>query len=280
MVMSFLGSLLGIGSSVMSTPYAQTRLGLEQQYDYNKRLAEDQYRYTRNLNYDTYNYSSALMQRQYDLERKSRQSSFVDTRADLEKAGYNPLLALGQQSGYVGVGATASGNSFNMPDSNAVSSAMSAYNDTRRATSEIGSSKFQNELNMAMTEKVRSEATGQDINNRIQDAHGEERAIQEIENLKKDGLLKDKEADFYQHRIANLKSSTALNSAMANNYRSQTELAGLEKARMQGYSDFAKDHPIISGALSAIGSPVSAVGAGAGIYALSQKNRGSKIKKK
>lgn len=293
MVWNFVQNLLGIGASAAASSaqaYVQSRAGMELQHAYNKELAKDSYEYTKQLakdsygynwrlNRESYGYSSALMSQQYALERESRQNSFVDTRKDLEAAGYNPLLALGQQSGYVNVGASHSPSSFTMPDSNAVSSAVGAYNDTRRANSEIDSSKYSNELNMAMTEKVRSEATGQDINNRIQDAHGEQRAIQEIENLKKDGLLKDKEANFYEHRIANLRSQTALNSAMANNYRSQTELQALQMAREKGYSDFAKDHPIVSGALSAIGSPVSAIGAGAGIYALSKKNGGPQFKK-
>lgn len=52
----------------------------------------------------SYEYSRLLQQHQYDLERKSRQTAFQDTRQSLESAGYNPLLAVGQQSGSLPVG--------------------------------------------------------------------------------------------------------------------------------------------------------------------------------
>lgn len=52
----------------------------------------------------SFEYSKALQQHQYELERKSRQTAYQDTRQSLEEAGYNPLLAVGQQSGSLPVG--------------------------------------------------------------------------------------------------------------------------------------------------------------------------------
>ncbi len=52
----------------------------------------------------SFEYSKALQQHQYELERQSRQTAYQDTRQSLEAAGYNPLLAVGQQSGSLPVG--------------------------------------------------------------------------------------------------------------------------------------------------------------------------------
>lgn len=52
----------------------------------------------------SYLYSRALMEHQYELERQSRQTAYQDTRYSLEQAGYNPMLAVGQQSGSLPVG--------------------------------------------------------------------------------------------------------------------------------------------------------------------------------
>lgn len=46
----------------------------------------------------SFEYSKALQQHQYDLNRLTRQTAFQDTRQSLENAGYNPLLAVGQQA--------------------------------------------------------------------------------------------------------------------------------------------------------------------------------------
>ena len=42
--------------------------------------------------------SMALQNHQYELNRKTRQTAYQDTRYSLESAGYNPLLAVGQQA--------------------------------------------------------------------------------------------------------------------------------------------------------------------------------------
>lgn len=46
----------------------------------------------------SYENSKKLQQHQYELNRKTRQTAFQDTRESLENAGYNPLLAVGQQA--------------------------------------------------------------------------------------------------------------------------------------------------------------------------------------
>ena len=51
-----------------------------------------------NSGLDSFKYSKALQENQYELNRKTRQTAFQDTRSDLEKAGFNPLLAVGSQS--------------------------------------------------------------------------------------------------------------------------------------------------------------------------------------
>lgn len=52
----------------------------------------------------SFEYSKKLQEHQYQLERQSRQTVFQDTRQSLESAGYNPLLATGQQASSLPVG--------------------------------------------------------------------------------------------------------------------------------------------------------------------------------
>lgn len=52
----------------------------------------------------SYKYSKKLQEHQYALERQSRQTAYQDTRQSLEAAGYNPLLAVSDQSGSLPVG--------------------------------------------------------------------------------------------------------------------------------------------------------------------------------
>ena len=54
----------------------------------------------------SYLYSRALQQHQYELNRKTRQTAYQDTRYSLEQADYNPLLAVGQQANGGTFGAT------------------------------------------------------------------------------------------------------------------------------------------------------------------------------
>lgn len=138
-----------------------------------------------------------LMDYQYNLERQSRQSSFQDTRKDLESAGYNPLLAVGQQSGYTNVGSGVSTQSEGLENSQLASSAVSMaqqFNDMRNANAtvkqsaqrlanDILSSKYTNDLTSAQAEKARSETRGQDINNTIENIYGMTRAKLQLENL-------------------------------------------------------------------------------------------------
>lgn len=263
MVLGFVGNILGglFGGSRSSaaSSFAASEAGLARQFQYDQKLAEQQYGYTSMLNRQTYDYSTALTRQQYNLERESRQSSFQDTRKDLESAGYNPLLALGQQSGYVNVGQSMSGNSFNMPDSSSVFSAIGAATNYAQTKSNIESSKYTNDLNLALTEKARSEARGQDINNIIEDSYGLIRAQQEIDNMKKQGLLSEAQSKYYKKQLAVANSQIALNSANAQVLRSQNALNDQAYDLQEPSRRFAKKHPVVHGTLNRV-NPVSALG--------------------
>lgn len=198
-----------------------------------------------------------LMQYQYALERQSRQTSYGDTRKDLESAGYNPLLAIGQQSNYTPVSSGVQANDAETQDvananlrANTMSSvlgtatsAYSAYNQatnlTKQTASNILSSNFANDLNSARTELTRSQAVGQDIQNAIQNATGLKQAIANLDltNFQKNKLSQD---------IAESQSNILRNSALAEESRSR-KLLNEQQAQTQGhYASYMNRHPWIN----------------------------------
>lgn len=274
MVLNFVGNLLGgifgLTSSRSSNSYngpsqKDILAQMAQQYAYDKAHAYDQYTYNWYLNNQLFGYNSALTAQNYDYMRESRQTSFQDTRKDLESAGYNPLLALGVQSNSLNPGQTMSGSSFSMPMGDQVFSAISSLGNIAQIKSNIDSSKYVNDLNLATTEKVRSEATGQDINNAIQARTGLSNAIETIKNLRSQGLLNAQQARYYQKQIAVSDSNIQLNSAKAQEIRSQTALNRQHYLINKPNADFSRDHPVAAGTLNRIGNPASAIGGLAGL---------------
>lgn len=263
MVMNFIGNLVGglFGRSSANSVNAN----LAKQYSYDKLLAEQGYNYSRALNEQLAMINTGLTRQNYELQRESRQTSFVDTRKDLESAGYNPLLALGVQSNSLNPAVTQSGNTFNMPDSNSVFSAVSTAGNIAKIKSDIDSSKYVNDLNLAYAEKARSETRGQDINNVIQDRTGLTRSLEEINNLRQQGLLSKSQARYYQKQLAVADSNISLNSANALVARSQDVLNKQQSELNAPDVRFARKHPVAHATLRRIGSPVSAIGSLAGI---------------
>lgn len=157
---------------------------LKQENALNTKYMSDSAKATQSLN-------EKLMDYQYSLERQSRQSSYQDTRKDLESAGYNPLLAVGQQSGYTSVGSGVSTQSEGLEASqlsNSATDIAKKFNDMRNANDMIGqgqqrididklAGQYTNDLNSAKAEHERSMTRGQDISNDIQNVFGMIEAI-------------------------------------------------------------------------------------------------------
>lgn len=131
-----------------------------------------------------------LMDYQYKLERESRQHHFEDTRFDLENAGYNPMLAVGQQSNYTPVSSGVVPQSGVQESSElattmaGVSSAMSGIarnkvmnqNDTLNSLGQFALNKSEVNLN-------NMRADYQAEQNRIQKLTGLTQAMATIKNL-------------------------------------------------------------------------------------------------
>lgn len=127
----------------------------------------------------SYEYSRQLQQHQYELNRQTRQTAFQDTRHSLVEAGYNPLLAVGQQSQGGTFGATMSVQdpaSENLANKLAQAQAISqlrlnsaqAYNQTQQGkltTAQASNLLSQGKLNSAQTALANLQANAQVINN-------------------------------------------------------------------------------------------------------------------
>lgn len=267
-----LAAALGLGSALVGAFSA--RSVASQQQAYNSAMNKESYNYARLLNEQMQLINQRNTLYQYNLERDSRRSAFQDTRYDLEQAGYNPLLALGQQSQGLNVGMSTGSASFNGADSSAVidslNSAVNSYNSTRMTNSNIDSSKYVNDVNLAQSEFIRSQTRGQDINNVIQDRYGLQKAISEINHLKSQGILNNSQAKYYTKQLAVADSQIAVNSAEAQVLRSQRVLNQQQYDINAPTQRFAKSHPVAHGTLSRV-NPVSALGSLAGLKYMLKK---------
>lgn len=79
----------------------------------------------------SYKYSRALQQHQYELNRQTRQTAYQDTRYSLEQAGYNPILAVGQQANGGAFGATLNAQDPKTERLNNVLNSLSNYSQLR-----------------------------------------------------------------------------------------------------------------------------------------------------
>ena len=273
-----LGLVLGGLASGLVGAFS-ARSAQNSQQAYNSAMNKESYGYARKLNEQMQQINQENTLYQYHLERDSRRSAFQDTRYDLEKAGYNPLLALGQQSQGLNVGMNSGSANFNGADSSAVidslNSAVNSYNSTRLANSSIDSSKYQNDVNLAQSEYIRSQTRGQDINNVIQDRYGLQKAISEINQLKSQGILNNSQAKYYTKQLAVADSQIAVNSAEAQVLRSQRVLNQQQYDINAPTQRFAKSHPVAHGILSRV-NPVSAIGGLAGLKYMLNNKKGVK----
>lgn len=215
-------------------------------------------KYLSNSSKATLTLNQQLMDYQYALERQSRQSSFQDTRKDLESAGYNPLLAVGNQSGYTSVGSGVSTSDAETQDIannlsraqaeqgyiNSATSAYGTYNQARNLTkqtdSNVISSKYENALNIAKEELTHSQTRGQDIQNDIQDSYGKEQALANLDLTKQQKNNLSRQMDVMQAQAMFYRQMTDTQSAQSELLRQQRDLQ--ESARA-----WHKAHPKMTG---------------------------------
>lgn len=82
--------------------------GSARQYKYQKKLAAQQYAYDVALQEDSQSFNSEEAQKSRDYQTEMSNSAYQRQRADLEAAGYNPLLAINSGGASTPSGATAS----------------------------------------------------------------------------------------------------------------------------------------------------------------------------
>lgn len=256
-------SLFGIGRKKQPDPYKQSikyydytrpkemedsiKL-MKKQASLEKGLMSNSAKVTRNLNQN-------LMDYQYALERQSRQTSYQDTRMDLEGAGYNPLLAVGQQSNYTPVSSGVSANSQGVEASTIAgnsSMAMKNLSDVRNNTKSTNvlakAQNYINDLNIAKAELTRSQTTGQDITNRVDNLYKESQALENLE------LTKDQRRSISQDiaesisRVANITKDTELKQNQINSGKAM--------------ADFYAKHPNVAIAMGLLGNLFGGSGVG------------------
>lgn len=223
--------------------------------------------------------NKALMDYQQKLQKASRQSSYMDTRIDLESAGYNPLLAVGQQSGYMGVssgisdqGSVAERATSSDSAMNVISTLSNAFNTSRSVTSqnkrnatlnEIGKGELLNNqamtnsnilFNNAKIQNTNSATDAQNWQNAMNNIYGEQQIRQNLENSIKQGNLTDAQVSQVKRSIqksyveeAKLLSDISSNNQASAESASRTALNNQKAIQELGYTRWSNDHPILSG---------------------------------
>lgn len=98
--------------------------------------------------YKQYQYQKKLQKYAYNISRKYRQTAYQDTRSDLEKANYNPMLAVSQGSTSSGMASAGSAQSEDY--SGAVNSAMdyARYRLEKNLNKEVVDKTHEEKLNL------------------------------------------------------------------------------------------------------------------------------------
>lgn len=139
------GALSGIGDLISTQTNAYTS------NLYNRGLMD--YQNELNKDYATWNYSNA-----YSLQR-----------AGLEKAGYNPILAVNNGTSFAG--GSAGLGSVNVADSNRGSNAMRVRNESRLVASQVANNDSQIKSNNASALKFMEEAKTQETVRKLNEAN-------------------------------------------------------------------------------------------------------------
>lgn len=154
----------------------------------------------------SFEYSKALQQHQYELERQSRQTAFQDTRYSLEQAGYNPLLATGQQASSLPVGNTMSVQDDRTENLNNAISAISALSSVKLNNSQTKANSAGASLALEQAKTEQAKRVQMDFQN----------AMLDVEKH-----LKQKDLDTYDRRFyANIYEQMQ----RAENYKAQSAI--------------------------------------------------------
>lgn len=270
---------------------------MRQENLYNQQLMAQSAKATQALNQN-------LMDYQYALERQSRQTSYGDTRIDLENAGYNPLLAVGQQSNITPVSSGVSTDSSQVENANVgatklgmLSSIADTINQTSATRSQVKRNNVMNTLDqqnsIANIQKVGAEigqifsaTRGQEIQNDIQNITGLDKAKAEIDSIVAGTNLSRKQAEkvvsdintnnilvgVYNAQRRAQEAQTGMYNAQTQNINSSTKAQNINNALESQWQGIAKRHPYFyglyrSGVLGSIGNTANTlVNAGSRLY--------------
>lgn len=202
----------------------------------------------------SFEYSKALQQHQYELNRLTRQTSFQDTRQSLEEAGYNPLLAVGNQSNGGTFGA-----SLNVTDPETenlqnrlakVSALVNIAQQRSQAQVNSANAALAQEQSKATVQDVinktnstsaqvallNNQAQSQAIDNEIKRQTGLNSALANIE------YIKSTTHSNYSN-IALNRAEQALRRAQIGSVNAMTKQTNLQNSAIKAQSDWYNEHP-------------------------------------
>lgn len=202
----------------------------------------------------SYAYQKKLMKYEYDLARKSRQTSFGDTRQSLESAGYNPMLATGVQSNSI----TPSASAPAAPDPASMVSALAsskAQKDTAKRNevlNEVDRQRAGNEarVNMQQEALLRSQTDSQELQNDVNRITLLDKAQEELEGMRAHSARERQEINESKQRIKESKSNITKNMSTVGMINSATSGQNLSNEYMRykneeerGYQSYRKQYP-------------------------------------
>ena len=239
-----------------------------------------------NSAYKSYKYSKMLQENQYELNRKTRQTAFQDTRQSLEDANYNPLLAVGQQAQGGTYGASMS---VTDPSTERLQNAL----NTASAISNIAQQKSQAKLNSAQTSLsqeqskatianvinqnamtsaqtglIKSQTEAQNISNNVENLYALDRAQSQIKQMNSSISLMQEQAKSEGAKRSLMQTEQAVNraqigvlgaqvgqiGAMTNNINQNSANAVIQGNMLRRQNTWEQAHPKLYGTKQTINS--------------------------
>lgn len=188
----------------------------------------------------SFDLSKKLQEHQFQLNRLTRQTSFQDTRHSLEAAGYNPLLAVGEQAQGGTYGATLSAQD---PQSENLQNAIALAQNASQIQLNSANANYQKRdialktiKNDAECGLLSAQTEGQHIENNIRDITGLSQALAELDNRIAD-------TDNKRTEKALIQAKTGLTRLLQQATQADTENTKINSAQAKMDLDWNRKHP-------------------------------------
>lgn len=198
--------------------------------------------------------SKELQEHQYNLNRKTRQTAYQDTRQSLENAGYNPLLAVGQQAQGGTFGASLNvqdpkaeqlanrlqtlqtlsqthinSAQANLANKNAFSTVINALNNTKNTNAQVA--------------QMNAQTIGQQIQNNIQNATGMQTAQATLNNIKANTTNTQAQTALNKAQTTVAQNTAKMVTQQANLLGQQATFQNYQNQSAQAQANWFKQHP-------------------------------------